>query len=84
MCAYPDVDWQAVAEGFVARLGLEFNPYVTQIEPHDYIAELFGAIIRFNNILIDFDRDMWSYISLGYFRYGWLHHTFSVIFVQFS
>eukprot|EP00878_Enallax_costatus_P018462 GHUV01019434.1.p1 GENE.GHUV01019434.1~~GHUV01019434.1.p1 ORF type:complete len:332 (+),score=91.13 GHUV01019434.1:831-1826(+) len=68
MCAYPSVDWQSVAEGFVSRLGLQFNPYVTQIEPHDYIAELFGAVIRFNNILIDFDRDMWSYISLGYFR----------------
>jgi adenylosuccinate lyase len=49
-------------------LGVEFNPYVTQIEPHDYIAELFGAIIRYNNILVDFDRDMWAYISLGYFR----------------
>eukprot|EP00882_Tetradesmus_deserticola_P007004 GHRQ01007376.1.p1 GENE.GHRQ01007376.1~~GHRQ01007376.1.p1 ORF type:complete len:529 (+),score=273.19 GHRQ01007376.1:315-1901(+) len=68
MSAYPDVDWQAVAEGFVARLGLQFNPYVTQIEPHDYIAELFNAVVRFNTILIDFDRDMWSYISLGYFR----------------
>lgn len=53
-----------------AGLGVEFNPYVTQIEPHDYIAELFGAMIRFNNILIDFDRDLWGYISLGYFRYG--------------
>lgn len=49
---------------------MEFNPYVTQIEPHDYIAELFGAMIRFNNILIDFDRDLWGYISLGYFRWG--------------
>lgn len=48
--------------------GLEFNPYVTQIEPHDYIAELFSAIIRFNNVLIDFDRDLWGYISLGYFK----------------
>lgn len=55
-----------------AGLGVEFNPYVTQIEPHDYIAELFGAMIRFNNILIDFDRDMWAYISLGYFR--WVCH----------
>ncbi|GAX74694.1 hypothetical protein CEUSTIGMA_g2142.t1 [Chlamydomonas eustigma] len=66
--AYPDVDWQTVAEEFVTSLGLEFNPYVTQIEPHDYIAELFSAIIRFNNILIDFDRDVWGYISLGYFK----------------
>lgn len=62
------MDWQSVAEGFVGKLGLQFNPYVTQIEPHDYIAELFGAMMRFNTILIDFDRDMWSYISLGYFR----------------
>jgi adenylosuccinate lyase len=53
---------------FPSGLGLEFNPYVTQIEPHDYIAELFGAIARFNTILIDFDRDLWGYISLGYFR----------------
>ncbi|WIA21812.1 hypothetical protein OEZ85_004193 [Tetradesmus obliquus] len=68
MVAYSDVDWQGVAQGFVARLGLQFNPYVTQIEPHEYIAELFGAAARFNTILIDFDRDMWSYISLGYFR----------------
>ncbi len=66
--AYPDVDWQAVAEQFVGGLGLDFNPYVTQIEPHDYIAELFGAMIRFNNVLLDFDRDVWGYISLGYFR----------------
>ncbi|GAX82488.1 hypothetical protein CEUSTIGMA_g9915.t1 [Chlamydomonas eustigma] len=66
--AYPDVDWQKVAEEFVTSLGLEFNPYVTQIEPHDYIAELFSAVIRFNNILIDFDRDVWGYISLGYFK----------------
>ncbi|GIL62802.1 hypothetical protein Vafri_16971 [Volvox africanus] len=68
MSAYPEVDWQAVAQEFVPSLGLEFNPYVTQIEPHDYIAELYSAIIRFNNILIDFDRDVWGYISLGYFR----------------
>ncbi|GLC46310.1 hypothetical protein PLESTB_000997700 [Pleodorina starrii] len=68
MSAYPEVDWQAVAQEFVPSLGLEFNPYVTQIEPHDYIAELYGAMIRFNNILIDFDRDVWGYISLGYFR----------------
>ena len=68
MSAYPEVDWQQVAEEFVTGLGLTFNPYVTQIEPHDYMAELFGAIARFNNILIDFDRDVWGYISLGYFR----------------
>jgi adenylosuccinate lyase len=68
MSAYPNVDWQDVAKTFVTGLGLTFNPYVTQIEPHDYIAELFNGIIRFNNILIDFDRDVWGYISLGYFK----------------
>ncbi|MFK4751851.1 adenylosuccinate lyase [Oceanobacter antarcticus] len=66
--AYPDVDWQANADTFVTSLGLAFNPYTTQIEPHDYIAELFDTIARFNTILIDFDRDIWSYISLGYFK----------------
>ncbi|KAK9823279.1 hypothetical protein WJX72_001564 [[Myrmecia] bisecta] len=68
LSAYPEVDWQAVAQTFVTSLGLEFNPYVTQIEPHDYIAELFGAVGRFNTVLIGFDRDLWSYISLGYFK----------------
>jgi adenylosuccinate lyase len=66
--AYADVDWQANAEIFVTSLGLTFNPYTTQIEPHDYIAELFDSIARFNTILIDFDRDVWGYISLGYFK----------------
>ncbi|KAI8463117.1 MAG: L-Aspartase-like protein [Monoraphidium minutum] len=65
---YPEVDWASVAERFVASLGLQWNPYVTQIEPHDCIAELFGAICRFNTVLLDFDRDLWSYISLGYFK----------------
>ncbi|KAI3438554.1 hypothetical protein D9Q98_000982 [Chlorella vulgaris] len=68
MSAYPGVDWQQVAEEFVTSLGLSWNPYVTQIEPHDYIAELFDGVSRFNSILLDFDRDMWSYISLGYFK----------------
>ncbi|WOX05668.1 adenylosuccinate lyase [Microbulbifer pacificus] len=68
LSAYPDVDWQANAEAFVTSLGLSWNPYTTQIEPHDYIAELFDAIARFNTILIDFDRDVWGYISLGYFK----------------
>jgi adenylosuccinate lyase len=68
MTAYPDIDWQGVAEDFVEGLGLEFNPYVTQIEPHDYIAELFDAVARFNTILMGFDRDVWAYISLGYFK----------------
>lgn len=66
--AYPDVDWQSNAQAFVESLGLGFNPYTTQIEPHDYIAELFDAIARFNTIIIDFDRDIWGYISLGYFK----------------
>ncbi|CAG9466452.1 unnamed protein product [Pedinophyceae sp. YPF-701] len=69
MSAYPEVDWQQCAEDFVTgTLGLQFNPYVTQIEPHDYMAELFGAVARFNNVLLDFDRDVWGYISLGYFK----------------
>ena len=66
--AYPDVDWLALSEQFVTQLGLTWNPYTTQIEPHDYIAELFQAICRFNTILLDFDRDIWSYISIGYFK----------------
>ena len=68
LSAYPDVDWEANAEDFIQSLGLTFNPYTTQIEPHDYIAELFDAVCRFNTILIDFDRDVWGYISLGYFK----------------
>lgn len=66
--AYPDIDWQSNAQDFVESLGLSWNPYTTQIEPHDYIAELFAAVGRFNTILIDFDRDIWAYISLGYFK----------------
>jgi adenylosuccinate lyase len=66
--AYPDVPWEDVARRFVSRLGLAFNPLTTQIESHDYMAELFHILIRFNSITLDFDRDMWSYISLGYFR----------------
>ena len=68
LSAYPDVDWQSNACSFVESLGLRWNPYTTQIEPHDYIAELFAAICRFNTILIDLDRDIWGYISLGYFK----------------
>ncbi len=68
LSAYPGVDWQANARAFVESLGLTFNPYTTQIEPHDYMAELFDAIARFNTILLDFDRDAWGYISLGYFK----------------
>ena len=66
--AYPDVDWPTLNSAFVAQLGLTCNPYTTQIEPHDYIAELFDALVRFNNILIDLDRDIWAYIAIGYFR----------------
>ncbi|MCZ6887450.1 MAG: adenylosuccinate lyase [Gammaproteobacteria bacterium] len=66
--AYPHVDWPAVAAAFVESLGLEFNAYTTQIEPHDYIAEYFHALQRFNRILLDFDRDIWGYISIGYFK----------------
>ena len=68
LSAYPDVDWTIVSREFVESLGLEWNPMTTQIEPHDYMAELFQAISRFNTILLDFDRDIWSYISLGYFK----------------
>ncbi len=66
--AYPDVDWPALSERFVSGLGIEWNPYTTQIEPHDYLAEYFDAIARLNQILVDFSRDIWSYISLGYFK----------------
>ena len=68
LSAYPDVDWQRNARAFVESLGLAWNPYTTQIEPHDCIAELFDAIVRLNSILIDFNRDVWGYISLGYFK----------------
>jgi len=68
MAAYPEIDWPEFARRFVTDLGLEWNPYTTQIEPHDFIAELFDALVRFNTILIDFDRDLWGYISLGYFK----------------
>ena len=68
LSAYPDIDWQQMAEKFIASLGLELNPYTTQIEPHDNVAELFDAIARFNTIVLDFDRDIWAYISNGYFK----------------
>ncbi|TNC80484.1 MAG: adenylosuccinate lyase [Oleiphilus sp.] len=68
LSAYPDLDWPSHARTFIEGLGLQFNPYTTQIEPHDYIAELFDAIARFNTILIDLDRDIWGYISMGYFK----------------
>jgi len=66
--AYPELDWEAVSHSFVEGLGLTYNPLTTQIESHDYVAETFHTLARFNNILLDFDRDMWLYISLGYFK----------------
>ncbi|ARN75793.1 adenylosuccinate lyase [Oceanicoccus sagamiensis] len=68
LSAYPDIDWQANAQSFVESLGIQWNPYTTQIEPHDYIAELFDGFARFNTILIDLDRDIWAYISMGFFK----------------
>jgi adenylosuccinate lyase len=68
LAAYPDFDWEGFARRFVERLGLEFNPYTIQIEPHDTMAELYDAFARANTILIDLDRDLWGYISLGYFK----------------
>jgi len=68
LSAYPEVDWMELAREFVESIGLEQNPYTTQIEPHDYIAEYFDALARFDTILIDFDRDVWAYISIGYFK----------------
>jgi adenylosuccinate lyase len=66
--AYPGFDWERFCRRFVERLGLEFNPYTTQIEPHDWLAELLDAYARANSVLLDLDRDVWGYISLGYFR----------------
>jgi adenylosuccinate lyase len=66
--AYPDLDWRAISHGFVGSLGLEPNPYTTQIEPHDWTAEYCHALIRYNTVLIDLARDVWGYISLGYFK----------------
>jgi adenylosuccinate lyase len=68
MIAYPDAPWERIAEDFVTSLGLTYNPLTTQIESHDYMAECFHTLIRFNNVLLDFDRDVWTYISLGYFK----------------
>ncbi len=68
LAAYPDVDWEAFAQNFVTARGIVFNPYTIQIEPHDYMAELFDAFARINTILIDLNRDIWGYISLGFFK----------------
>ena len=68
LSAYPDIDWEAFSRGVIESLGLEFNPYTIQIEPHDYMSEYFDALARTNTILLDLNRDLWGYISLGYFR----------------
>jgi adenylosuccinate lyase len=68
LIAYPNVNWQALSKNFVNKLGLNWNPYTTQIEPHDCLAEFFAVMIRINNILIDFNRDVWSYIAIHYFK----------------
>jgi adenylosuccinate lyase len=68
VAAYPEVDWEEHTRNFVESLGLVWNPMTTQIEPHDWIAELFHGVIRFNTISLDFTRDIWSYISIGYFK----------------
>ncbi len=68
LAAYPDLDWPDISRRFVTSLGLDWNPYTTQIEPHDYMAELFHALMRFNTVLLDLCRDTWSYISRGVFK----------------
>ena len=68
ICAYPEIDWPAFSQQFIESIGLKINPFTIQIEPHDYMAELFDAISRFNTILIDLSRDIWAYISNAYFK----------------
>ena len=68
LSAYPELNWEEVAQNFIESLGISWNPYTIQIEPHDYIAEFFHVISRFNSILLDYDRDVWWYISMGYFK----------------
>ena len=68
LSAYPDLNWSEISKNFIESLGLEQNPYTIQIEPHDYMAELFDAFSRFNNIVLDFNRDIWTYISMGFFK----------------
>ena len=68
LSAYPDLNWAEISKSFIESLGLKQNPYTIQIEPHDYMAELFDAFSRFNNIVMDFDRDIWTYISMGFFK----------------
>jgi adenylosuccinate lyase len=67
LAAYPEIDWLTLSEDFIAGLGLVNNRHTTQIEPHDYLAEIFHTLIRFNQVLLDFDRDIWSYIAIDYF-----------------
>ena len=68
MVAYPEVNWHEFSEAFVTSLGIQWNPFTTQIEPHDYIAELFDCVARFNTIVLDFDRDIWGYVALNHFK----------------
>ncbi|MEH8025992.1 adenylosuccinate lyase [Gallibacterium anatis] len=68
LSAYPNIDWHLFSQQFVQSLGIDWNPYTTQIEPHDYIAEIFDCIVRFNTIIIDFNRDLWGYIALNHFK----------------
>ncbi|OBX07777.1 adenylosuccinate lyase [Gallibacterium genomosp. 3] len=68
LSAYPNLDWHLFSQQFVESLGIDWNPYTTQIEPHDYIAEYFDCVMRFNTIIIDFDRDIWGYIALNHFK----------------
>lgn len=68
LSAYPNINWHQFSEEFVTSLGIQWNPYTTQIEPHDYIAEFFDAVVRFNTIIIDFNRDLWGYIALNHFK----------------
>lgn len=68
LSAYPDLNWPEISKNFIESLGLEQNPYTIQIEPHDYMAELFDTFSRFNNIVMDFNRDIWTYISMGFFK----------------
>src|SRR5699024_11739138 len=68
MAAYPEVDWPNFSRAIIEELGLEQNPLTIQIEPHDWMAELFHALMRFNTVLLDFNRDIWGYIALGFFK----------------
>jgi adenylosuccinate lyase len=74
LAAYPDIDWQILSKNFVCKLGLLWNPYTTQIEPHDYMADYFHVLMRINTILLDFNRDMWGYLALGYFKQKSFQH----------